>query len=172
MFSWICFEWELSSLDLPVPSTAPLVIRAAQPGEKEIVLKVLLSAFSMDSSWGDISRRLQEGIGCFVDRAFEKGAPSCIVALHGQRIIGASLLDANTEATNHLLSGPMILHEYRNRGLGSGMLATSLTFLKDKGVSKALGVTRGNSISARFIYTKFSSTQSPFTLDPLQVSAR
>jgi GNAT superfamily N-acetyltransferase len=126
----------------------------------------------MDSSWGDISRRLQEGIGCFVDRAFEKGDPSCIVALHGQRIIGASLLDANTEATNHLLSGPMILHEYRNRGLGSGMLATSLAFLKDKGVSKALGVTRGNSISARFIYTKFSSTQSPFTLDPLQVSAR
>lgn len=172
MFSWICFEWELSSLDLPVPLTSPLVIRTAQPSEKEIVLKVLLSAFSMDSSWGDISRRLQEGIGHFVDRAFEKGDPSCIVALHGQRIIGASLLDTNTEATNHLLSGPMILHEYRNRGLGSGMLAASLAFLKSKGVLKALGVTRGNSISARFIYTKFSSAQSPFTLDPLQVSAR
>ena len=172
MFSWICFEWELSSLDLPVPSTAPLIIRAAQPSERQVVLKVLLNAFSMDSSWGDISRRLQEGIGYFVDRAFEKGDPSCIVALHGQRIIGASLLDTNTEATNHLLSGPMILHEYRNRGLGSGMLAASLAFLKDKGISKALGVTRGNSISARFIYTKFSSAQSPFTLDPLQVSAR
>ena len=172
MFSWICFEWELSSLDLPVQSTAPLIIRAAQPSEKAVVLKVLLNAFSMDSSWGDISRRLQEGIGYFVDRAFEKGDPSCIVALHGQRIIGASLLDTNTEATNHLLSGPMILHEYRNRGLGSGMLAASLAFLKDKGVSKALGVTRGNSISARFIYTKFSSAQSPFSLDPLQVSAR
>lgn len=172
MLSWICFEWELSSLDIPVPSTAPLVIRAALPGEKETVLKVLLSAFSMDSSWGDISRRLEEGIGYFVNRAFEKAEPSCIVALHGQRIIGASVLDTSAEAENHLLSGPMILHEYRNRGLGSGMLAASLAFLKGKGVLKARGVTRANSISARFIYTKFSSTQSPFTLDPLQVSGR
>ena len=126
----------------------------------------------MDSSWGDISRRFEEAIGGFVDRSFEKSEPACIVALHGQRIIGASLMDTDAEASNHLLSGPMLLHEYRNRGLGSGMLVASLAFLKSKGLQKARGVTRANSTSARFIYTKFSSTQSPFTLDPLQVSGR
>ena len=81
-------------------------------------------------------------------------------------------MDTDAEASNHLLSGPMLLHEYRNRGLGSGMLVASLAFLKSKGLQKARGVTRANSTSARFIYTKFSSTQSPFTLDPLQASGR
>lgn len=172
MISWICFEWELDSLDLPVPAISPLVLRPAEKGEEETVLKVLLTAFAMDTAWGDISRRLEEGMGRYVEKAFDRPDPSCIVALHGNRVVGASLLDANSDAGNHLVSGPMILHEYRNRGVGSGLLASSLIFLRDKGVKKARGVTRANSTVSRFVYPKFSSVQSPYNQDPLQESGR
>jgi hypothetical protein len=63
MISWICFEWELASLELPVPSVPPLILRPAEKGEEETALKVLLTAFAMDTAWGDISRRLEEGMG-------------------------------------------------------------------------------------------------------------
>jgi GNAT superfamily N-acetyltransferase len=66
----------------------------------------------------------------------------------------------------------MILHEYRNRGVGSGLLAASLGFLRDKGLSKVRGVTRANSTVARFVYPKFSSSQTPYNHDPLQTVAR
>ena len=172
MISWICFEWELASLELPVPSIQPLVLRAAEKGEEDTVLKVLLSAFAMDTAWGDISRKLEEGMGRYVEQAFDRPDPSCIVALHGQRVIGASLLDADADAGNHLISGPMISHEYRNRGVGSGLLAASLIFLRDRGVKKAHGVTRANSTVSRFVYPKFSSIQSPYNQDPLQPAGR
>ena len=168
MISWICFEWELASLELPVPSVPPLVLRAAERAQEETTLKVLLSAFAMDTAWGDISRRLEEGMVHYVKQAFDRPDPSCIVALHGQRVIGASLLDPNPDAGNHLLSGPMILHEYRNRGVGSGLLAASLIFLRDKGLTKVRGVTRANSTVSRFVYPKFSSVQTPYNQDPLQ----
>jgi len=168
MISWICFEWELASLELPVPSVPPLVLRAAERGQEETTLKVLLSAFAMDTAWGDISRRLEEGMVHYVKQAFDRPDQSCIVALHGQRVIGASLLDPNPDAGNHLLSGPMILHEYRNRGVGSGLLAASLIFLRDKGLMKVRGVTRANSTVSRFVYPKFSSVQTPYNQDPLQ----
>jgi GNAT superfamily N-acetyltransferase len=66
----------------------------------------------------------------------------------------------------------MILHEYRNRGVGSGLLAASLILLRDRGVKKAHGVTRANSTVSRFVYPKFSSIQSPYNQDPLQPAGR
>lgn len=172
MISWICFEWELTSLELNAPSVPPLVLRPAEKGEEETVLKVLLTAFAMDTAWGDISRRLEDAMARYVERGFDKPDPTCIVALHGQRVIGASLLDADPDADNHLLSGPMILHEYRNRGVGSGLLAASLLLLRDRGITKVRGVTRANSTVSRFVYSKFFSTQSPYNQDPLQETGR
>jgi ribosomal protein S18 acetylase RimI-like enzyme len=66
----------------------------------------------------------------------------------------------------------MILHEYRNRGLGSALLAATLNFLRAEGLAKVRGVTRANSTPARFIYTKFGSHQVSCAIDPLQVAAR
>ena len=132
MQPWICFEWEATAADLPVTAPASLTIRAATRDEKEIVGKVLLTAFSMDSAWGDISRRLNESMERFVEEAFAKGreTPSCVVAQHGPRIIGVSVMNADPNSPNHLPSGPMILHEYRNRGLGTALLAASLEYLR------------------------------------------
>lgn len=174
MQHWICFEWETAAADLLVRAPASLAIRPATRGERETVAKVVRTAFSMDSAWGDISRRLNEGMERFVEEAFAKSreTPSCVVAQHGPRIIGVSIMDADPDSPNHLPSGPMILHEYRNRGLGTALLAASLEFLRTNGISKARGVTRANSTAARFIYTKFGSHQVPYTLDPLQMAER
>ena len=174
MHPWLCFEWDTATADFSAPAPASLAIRPAIREEEEVVGKVLRTAFSMDSSWGDISRRLDESMVRFVEGAFAKSreTPSCVVAQHGSRIIGVSVMNPDPDSQNHLSSGPMILHEYRNRGLGSALLAASLNFLRAGGLPKVRGVTRANSIAARFIYTKFGSHQISCALDPLQVAAR
>jgi predicted N-acetyltransferase YhbS len=173
MHPWICFEWNTANADFSATPPASLAIRPANREDEEVVGKVLRTAFSMDSAWGDVSRRLDESMERFVEEAFDKSreTPSCVVAQHGSRIIGVSVLDADPDSLNHLSSGPMILHEYRNRGLGSALLAASLDFLRKEGVAKVRGVTRANSTAARFIYTKFGSQQVACALDPLRVAA-
>jgi GNAT superfamily N-acetyltransferase len=166
---WTCFEWNVSALaDLNI-STSPVVIRNAKQGDEEVVLKVLLDAFSMDSTWGDINRKIDESMVKFTAAAFDKSnpTPTCVVAQHGQRIIGASVLAGSPDAANHLLSGPMILHEYRNRGLGTALLAASLEFLRERGFEKVRGITRDKSTAAQFIYRKFGGGQVPCSQNPL-----
>lgn len=167
MTPWISFEWPLGGPATEPATVAPLVIAPATAEDRADVLKVVLSAFAMDSSWTDLGKRLAPAIDRMTVGAFRHEPPACVVARHGQRIIGASVLDPDPEARTQLLTGPMILHEYRNRGLGTGLLASSLEFLRERGLTKARGTTRANSIAARFIYPKFDGMQTACEFDPI-----
>lgn len=171
MFTWLCFEWKTGGLPKDEGSFEPFVIRVAEKSEQEGISKAIRSAFSMDSVWGDVSRALTEKITLNLESAFALEEPSCVVLVHGSRVIGASVLDTDPDAESHLSSGPCILHEYRNRGLASGLLAASLRFLQKKEISLARGLTRSNSITARFIYPKFGGVPHPVEGDPLKPKA-
>jgi len=171
MISWICFEWKTAGLPKNVVSSEPFLLRVAEKSEQEGVAQAIKSAFSMDSVWGDVSRPLAGKLALDIEAAFALPEPSCVVLAHGSRVIGASVLEVNPEAENHLSSGPCILHEYRNRGLASVLLAASLAFLQKNDVSVARGMTRANSITARFIYPKFGGLPHPLEGDPLKAKA-
>lgn len=171
MISWLCFEWRTDNLPDFDSLVAPLVIRPAEKSDEEGVAKVLKSAFAVDSGWGDVNRAVEALLTAATERVFSDANPHCLVVLHGNRIIGASLIDTDSGAENHLLSGPCILHEYRNRGLASALLAASLGYLAKTDIKTARGFTRANSITARFIYSKFGGTSRPFDGDPLKMEA-
>lgn len=168
MIQWLCFEWKTDALPKTAPAVDPLVLRPALPDDEQAVSKALKSAFSMDSIWGDVAKPLDERLSAAVEAQFSKPDPSCVVLVHGARVIGTSLLDVEKDATNHLLSGPCVLHEYRNRGLASCLLYASLEFLATNGVAVARGLTRANSITARFVYPKFGGASRAFQGDPLK----
>ncbi|MFZ4598570.1 MAG: GNAT family N-acetyltransferase [Terrimicrobiaceae bacterium] len=167
MIPWICFEWETACLPKPEIEVAPLVLRQATKDDAAAVSRVVISAMAMDSSWSDVTKSLGEKLGAEVAEAFELPEPPCVVLVHGNRVIGASVMNADPESANHLLSGPCVLHEYRNRGLGTNLLRGSLEFLAKNGVARARGNTRSNSVSARFVYPKFKGKSSPLEGDPL-----
>jgi len=166
MISWINFQWKAGASASGDASIAPITVRPAGKSDEEGVSKVLKSAFAVDSGWGDVSRKLMDYLLENVGAVFATEEPSCLVAVHGSRIIGASLLDLAPEAPNHLLSGPCVLHEYRNRGVASALLGASLAHLAQSGVKTARGLTRANSITARFVYPKFSGVSQPYEGDP------
>jgi len=167
--TWLRFTWDLSKVPSSSPGSeipTPYQLRDAAAEEEEVIQKVTYSAFSMDSGWGNLQSPFVENIRKQVAAAFEKDAKSrCLALLHGSRIIGASVLGLEEGTTNHLVTGPCILHEYRSRGLGSQLLYASLLALREAGIKKAFGVTREKTTSARFIYPKFGGIPEPWTPD-------
>jgi len=124
------------------------------------VQAVVLSSLTLDSDWSPMFGEIRPVIEAALQDVFhEKNDPLCLILTHGVRIIGASGLSSEHDAQRHLLTGPCVSMEYRNRGLGSALLAQSLRELKNAGLTTVRGVTKRGSAAAQFIYPKFGSTR-------------
>ena len=63
------------------------------------------------------------------------------------------MITTDPDAETHLLSGPCVSMEYRNRGIGTALLYATLDHLKQAGLERAHGITKFNvtcSISVKF----------------------
>ena len=153
---WVRFTWPLASVPAILPGApSPDIIRSATSEESEKVLDVILQSLSMDSAWNDSMVKIGSYLKEAVARVFAQEEPLCLVIPKGNRFIAASLLDPSADASNQLLSGPVALVEYRNRGIGTRLLHASLLTLRDRGLSTASGVTRINTVASSHVYPKF-----------------
>lgn len=152
---WLRFTWQLDKVSpLPLGSLKE-EIRPAKREEGEDVLGVLLLSLSMDSSWNDSLAKVENYLRASIARIFNEEVPLCFVIQKGNRLVAASLLDPEPVSGIHLVSGPAVLSEYRNRGLGTHLLGHSLAALAGKGLVSATGITRINTPAARHVYPKF-----------------
>jgi len=165
---WRRFTWELSTLP-PVTATFPdhYHLRAATREEEKAVHRVIFTAFSLDTSWSDALQIFRESLEAQLEAAFAHELVPALVICHGQRIIAASALTAVADAESHLLSGPCVLMEYRNRGLGTALLHYSLKQLQNNGLERACGISKENVVASKFIYRKFGSVSEPCTFEPV-----
>jgi GNAT superfamily N-acetyltransferase len=172
LVNWARFQWDLSKLPGPEQHISePYAIRSASKEEANQVCKVVYSAFSLDSDWADVFRHLQDYFESEFEELFDAENRHCLVITHGSRIIAASALSTEEEAENHLITGPCILHEYRNRGLGSALLYESLLALRENGLGCASGITRRSVPAGRFLYTKYDSKATPCDFSALLVAS-
>lgn len=150
------FRWSLAEL----PSDAaripkPYIVRPASEQELEDALRVIRSSYELDPEWSGCAKHIQEYVLPAVRRAFADEA-TCLFVQHGNRIIGASAyLPHPGDDGIHLVSGPCVLTEYHNRGIGAALLAGTLEALRSLGLTEAVGQTRPNSPSAKFLCSKF-----------------
>lgn len=164
---WVRFAWDLRELPTPAPRIDPHYrIRHAVSEEEETVRKIVFKAFSLDMDWSDSLKIMGGGLERRLDRIFAEKEVPCLVITHGTRIIASSALDLLPESDSHLITGPCVLSEYRNRGLGSALLYHSLVALRDAGLLRAFGVSRESVPAAKFLYPKFQSSRSPFEVEP------
>jgi predicted N-acetyltransferase YhbS len=164
---WVRFSWALENLsDAPAALDPHYRIRTAVQDEEETVRKVVFTAFSLDMDWTDSLKSLREGLDRRLDAIFGEKEVPCLVITHGARIIAASALDGREGVDNHLITGPCVLSEYRNRGLGSALLFHSLVTLQKGGLKRAFGVSKDNVPAAKFLYPKFGSACEPYVFEP------
>ena len=169
---WVRFTWQTASLPNIRSSASTDLIRPALKEESQKVLNVILQSLSMDSSWNASLVKVEQYLRDAVSRVFAQDEPMCLVIPKGNRLIAASLLDPSEAATGQLLSGPVVLVEYQNRGIGTQLLHASLDALRDRGLFSVNGVTRTGSIGAQHVYPKFGglgeSIRFPFRIEALQ----
>ena len=165
---WTQFTWDLAKLPAVESSLdSHFSIREATQDDQKAVHKTIYSAFALDMDWSDTLKLMQGRLDEGIERIFQqKQLIDCLVVTHGNRVIGASALDVNPDAEFHLLSGPAILSEYRNRGLGSKLLYRSLQALQKAGLTKARGVIKNKVLAARYVYPKFNSVSEPCEFKP------
>ena len=157
---WLRFTWQTAGVPDPTPD--PDRIRPATREEGEDVLRVLLLSLSMDAAWNDAYVQTEQHLRSEVSRLFNGTDPLCLVIPKGNRLIAASLLDPASDSASHLSSGPAVLMEYRNRGIGSRLLQASLLALREAGAAVASGVTRDRTEAARYVYPKFGGKAERF----------
>ncbi len=156
---WKRYTWDLQTL----PDFEPQIpsfynIRSAGKDEEKAVHNVIITAFGLDTAWGDSFKQVSGFIESQLMTSFLHRAVPCLVVTHGSRIIAASALNVAEDAKSHLISGPCVLAEYRSRGLGSALLYESLAHLKTAGIEKAVGICKDNVPAGKFVYPKFGST--------------
>jgi len=167
MVRWTRFTWDLGKLPQRENVLAKCyALRAAARNEEAAVAAVVLRAFSLDSDWADQWGILRERLDWQLRLAFERESAPAVVILHGARIVAASVLTTEIEADSNLVSGPCVLAEYRNRGLGSALLHASLEQLAQAGLSHARGISKESAPATRFVYPKFGSTRVPYEFEP------
>src|SRR5476651_1835132 len=143
---WKRFTWQIKQLP-PLEQKLPahFITRAATREEAKAVAHVVLTAFSLDSTWSDTLNLFRERLEMQLDLAFQRESFPAIVITHGPRIIATSVLNTDPDADSNLISGPCVLSEYCNRGLGSALLYASLKQLGEAGLLQVAGITKENS---------------------------
>jgi predicted GNAT family acetyltransferase len=165
---WSRFSWEAK--DLPETSryiiTETYSLRTANRQEKTLVHQVINSCFAQESCWNDVASKLMPRMQQEVeDRFTHHHEGDCLVITHGNRVIAASVVDPSRSSDNHLITGPCITVEYRNRGFGALLLKESLLLAAQGGAEVLFGVTRTTSPAARFVYPKYGGISVPYDFD-------
>ncbi len=119
----------------------PFSLRTAGDQEIEDALRVIEASYDLDPEWS--------GCDKYVEQIVIPGAKR-------NRVIAASVYNPDPgEGDIHLVGGPCVLIEYRSRGIGGSLLGATLEALRGCGLTEAVGRTRPNSPSAKFLCRKF-----------------
>jgi GNAT superfamily N-acetyltransferase len=166
--NWIRFTWDLTQLPVFETELPQHYEIGAATAEDEMELrKIISTSFVLDPTWSPDLQEVTEKIEVWLERAF--ASPDCtfLALRHGTRIIGASVLSMQPDAEMHLIPGPCISMEYRNRGFGTRLLEKALMRLREAGLSQAAGVAKENVPASKFLYPKFNATSAPHQFTPL-----
>jgi len=154
-FSWTLKELPQGAAEIP----APFTLRTASEQEREEAISLVQASYNLDPEWSGCAAHITSAVLPDSIKTLAK-EPTCLFVQHGNRIIAASIYDVAPEPGGvHLISGPCVLIEYRNRGIGGALLGATLEALRERGVSQALGRTRPKSASAKYLCSKFGGRE-------------
>jgi len=80
------------------------------------------------------------------------------------------VLNTDVEADSNLVSGPCVLSEYCNRGLGTALLHATLVQFREAGLERVVAITKENTTACKFVYPKFGSDGASCEYSPALVA--
>jgi GNAT superfamily N-acetyltransferase len=158
LLKWVQFTWELEKVPAQVGALpAHYQISPATVEDEMALRKIFSSSFLLDPAWNPAIGEVMQTIQTRLDAALSSEGQTCLALRHGQRIIGAAVLNPDPAAMEHLAIGPSILPEYRNRGFGALLLHACLLKLQEAGMTSVSAMAPDYVPVTRFLYPKFDS---------------
>lgn len=157
----VSFSWNLGKTNLPtclLPKHYEL--GTVEADDCQILQNVIRKSLVLDPGWTGVLGKGGTILNDSLARSVAAEPAGCLALRHGARIIGGTFLSTDTDANEHLVPGPCILMEYRNRGLGALLLLATLRYLRDAGLARACAITSESSVAARFLYPKYGGQAS------------
>lgn len=158
LLKWVQFTWELEKVSAQAGTLpAHYQISPATAVDEMALRKLFSSSFLLDPAWNPAIGEVMQTIQTRLDAALASDGQTCLALRHGQRIIGAAVLNPDPGAIEHLPIGPSILPEYRNRGFGTLLLHACLLKLREAGMTSVSAAAPDYVPVTRFLYPKFDS---------------
>lgn len=150
------FTWELGKIKEPA-TELPFGLQSSliTAEEESDLYEVLAKSAGLDSSLLDAGRPLQRYFSEQAQRLWKAKQKRSLAVYHGDRMIAGTVYLLKEEEPVQLVSGPCVLSEYRNRGIGLWLLQYSLYDLQSQGVKKVSGICKQHSILGKYLYPKF-----------------
>jgi len=162
IMTWASFCWDLAKADLPgIVAPKHYRLRIVGAEDYEETRKMIARSFALDPNWNSALHEANAIVENAIARSLSSATTACLALRHGSRIIAGTFLAVEPDASEQLIPGPCVLMEYRNRGLGTLLLAAAMQHLRDAGLKRACAITRQGSPAARFLYPKFEGRPSP-----------
>ena len=162
IMTWASFCWDLAKADLPgIVAPKHYRLRIVGAEDYEETRKMIGRSFALDPNWNSALHEANAIVENAIARALSSATTICLALRHGSRIIAGTFLAVDPDASEQLIPGPCVLMEYRNRGLGTLLLAAAMQHLRDAGLRRGCAITRQGSPVARFLYPKFDGRPPP-----------
>jgi GNAT superfamily N-acetyltransferase len=153
------FRWNLQDFPTEPPQfPKPYKLREAEKHELSDAMAVVKASYNLDPEWSGYGKHVEDAVLPGLKECFEDEV-QCLFVFHGNRVIAASAFTSEPGDNVHLVTGPCVLIEYRNRGIGGALLAATLSALRSRGVREATGQTRPRTPSAKFLFSKFGGVE-------------
>ena len=159
LFKWVQFTWDLAKIPASTGVLPAHYKISPATAEDEMALrKVISSSFLLDPAWNPAIGEVMHTIQSRLDAVPADASQTCLALRHGQRIIGAAVLNPASTGMEHFAIGPSILAEYRNRGFGTCLLEASLVWFRDAGLTSVSALSPDYVPATKFLYPKFGGT--------------
>src|SRR5207237_10771228 len=150
IMTWASFCWDLAKADLPgIVDQKHYRLRIVGAEDYEETRKMIGRSFALDPNWNSALHEVNAIVENAISRSLSLATTACLAWRHGSRIIAGTFLAVDPNASEQLIPGPCVLMEYRNRGLGTLLLAAAMQHLRGAGLRGACQLTRQASPGCR-----------------------
>lgn len=132
------FLWDLEEPLPKVRSRDKVTIKAATPGDKERLGKIVVEAYLPEWAWWvrqvGGKKKARADLMSYVGEFLRDRKKRIFVAEEGEEIVGLCGAAKYNRGTGTIGYGVAVLPRFRKRGIGSILLVTALDWLKRSGV--------------------------------------
>lgn len=154
---WVKFVWPLQEKIFKSTLRDGYELRTGQKGEEADFARVSVEAYASDPTWLPMISSIKQRMTDRVMQTYDQQNSEYFCIIKDNEIVAVSGIAQEHWTDQNFLTGLCVLPGHQRQGLGLFLLATSLSWLRDRGLPCAQVYTEMGSVADEKVYTHFGS---------------